>query len=104
MVFFFISKCAEYRREFSLYNFSSGNVPELIFEHFGKTGQRLFGRDSRYSFTRVDTPVDSMVATVGNFDEDEQGGDDGLHVSYWAKDDAFSDLYAAPIVVPAHVK
>lgn len=75
-----------------------GQVPdytELAFAHLDKTGQRLFGKEYGYNYTRTQTRVGSGVAGVGSF-----GVGDGLHVSYWDPGDRHDRLRAAPLVVP----
>jgi hypothetical protein len=76
---------------------SAPDYTELAFAHQDQRGQRLFGEDFNYDYTRTTTPTGgSGVAIVGRFD-----ADDGLRVSIWPRDDRNGGLWAAPLVVPA---
>lgn len=70
---------------------------ELAFAHLDQKGQRLFGKDFDYDYTRTTTPTgESHVALVGSFN-----GDLGLRVHDWVQSGRHDDIWAAPLVVPA---
>ena len=70
---------------------------ELVFLHFDKTSERLFGEKHDYSFTRTKTPVGSGSVAVGNFSVKL-----GLEV-FLCRDpeDLRVGIWIAPLVVPA---
>jgi len=77
-----------------------GNVAdytELAFVHLRKKGQRLFGKDFDYHYTRTTTPVDeSLVALVGCFEDDG-----GLSIDFNHKNDCYRSVWVVPLVIPA---
>ena len=76
---------------------SAPDYTELAFAHQDKRGQRLFGKDFNYDYTRTTTPTGgSVVAVVGFF---AAGG--GLSVVRWHRAARNGGLWAAPLVVPA---
>lgn len=70
---------------------------ELVFLHFDKTGQRLFGEKQDFSFARTKTLVGGGNAVVGNFSVEY-----GLEV-FRCRDpkDRRAGIWLAPLVVPA---
>lgn len=76
---------------------SVADYAELAFAHLDQKGQRLFGRDFNYDYTRTTTPTsESNVAIVGFFNDV-----DGLLVLSLHRGDGLSNVWAAPLVVPA---
>ena len=69
---------------------------ETAFSYLETSGERLFGVNYGYNYTRTQTPtVDSRVAGVGDF-----YAVDGLRVHGWYRGYGFSYVFAAPLVVP----
>ena len=76
---------------------SAPDYTELAFAHQDQRGQRLFGEDFNYDYTRTTTPTGgSDVAIVGFF-----SADFGLRVAFWHRVGRVGDFWAAPLVVPA---
>ena len=78
---------------------TTGETPdyvELVFLHFDKTGERLFGEKYNFGFTRTKTLVGSSSASVGNFSAQL-----GLEVFHCRSDeDRRAGVWLAPLVVP----
>lgn len=69
----------------------------IAFAHIGRTGQRLFGENYGFNYTRTVTGLGgSGVAIVGRFDAGH-----GLHVHDWDRVDRYYCVWAAPLVVPS---
>jgi len=73
----------------------AADYTELAFTHLDKTGKRLFGSDYGFNYTRTQTRVEGLVASVGDLYADH-----GLDVDHWYPSNRHGDLFAAPLVVP----
>lgn len=73
-----------------------GDYVGVVEKHLNATGVRLFGEKYNYNYAQTVTPtVGSGVAVVGYF-----SADDGLGVRSYGRDNGYSLVWAAPLVVP----
>jgi len=72
----------------------AADYTELAFTHLDKTGKRLFGSDYGFNYTRTQTRVEGLVASVGDL-----YADNGLDVDNWNPTNRNDNLFAAPLIL-----